>query len=140
MDERKAEDASGKYVLTLKYPCVIPVMEKAKVSETWKKMEFAFNSRCKEANAKILEELVSLRHEKALLLGYPKHADFVVETRMSKTSSAVQKFLAELSEKLTPLSDRDKEECLVYKKKEMAERGEEFDGVLNAWDRVYYSK
>jgi len=42
-------------------------------------MEKAFNSRCKETNVAIIEELVVLRAEVANLLGFKAHADYVLD-------------------------------------------------------------
>ena len=45
----------------------------------------AFNARCMDTNTAILTELCVLRNEKALILGYPDHASFVLDVRMAKT-------------------------------------------------------
>ena len=65
---RRQEDGSHK--VTLKYPCVVPLMERCKVAGTRQLIEQAFNARCIGENTPILEELVGLRHKKALLMGY----------------------------------------------------------------------
>lgn len=37
------------------------------------------------------------------MMGYPNHAAFITEIRMSKTPDAVMEFLMDLSDKLTPV-------------------------------------
>lgn len=132
------KSSTGKISLDLKYPSYIPVMKLCKVESTRQQMEKAFNARCIEENTKILEELVELRAQSAKIMGYATHADFVTEIRMSKSASSVEKFLAQLSSKLTPLLEREIKVLLELKKKEKADRGEEFDGKINAWDKSYY--
>ena len=56
----------------------------------------------------------------------------------AKTPEAVQTFLNELSEKLTPLVEKDIESFLALKKTECESRGEEFDGVINMYDYSFY--
>lgn len=46
-----------------------------------------------QENCAILKELVSLRAQKASLLGFQTHADYVLEMNMAKTSQTVATFL-----------------------------------------------
>lgn len=132
----KTED--GKLKVTLKYPHYFPLMKKCFVPETRQKVEFAFNSRCKEDNNLLLRELVKLREEKSSLLGFDTHADFILEMNMAKNSKTVASFLDELSQKLKLLGEKERIVMLELKKKECAKRGLEFDAQINAWDMRYY--
>ncbi|PIN88487.1 hypothetical protein AB205_0115830 [Aquarana catesbeiana] len=113
-------------------------MKKCFVPETRRKVELAFNSRCKEENNKILRELVKLREEKSSLLGFKTHADFILEMNMAKNSKTVASFLDELSQKLKPLGEQERAVMWELKRKECEKRGFEFDGQINAWDMRYF--
>uniref|UniRef100_A0A8C5LVA1 Thimet oligopeptidase n=1 Tax=Leptobrachium leishanense TaxID=445787 RepID=A0A8C5LVA1_9ANUR len=128
----------GKLKITLKYPHYFPLMKKCFNPETRRKVETAFNSRCKEENGKILQELVQLREEKSKLLGFETHADFILEMNMAKCSKTVANFLDELSQKLKPLGEQERVVLLELKRKECEKRGFEFDNKINAWDMRYY--
>ncbi|NWH78237.1 THOP1 oligopeptidase, partial [Piaya cayana] len=132
----KTED--GKLKVTLKYPHYFPLLKKCYVPETRRKVEEMFNSRCKEENCLILKELVDLRAQKASLLGFNTHADFVLEMNMAKSSKTVATFLDELAQKLKPLGEKERAVILDLKKKECEKRGLEFDNRINAWDMRYY--
>ncbi|KAM9848386.1 thimet oligopeptidase isoform 2-T2 [Aulostomus maculatus] len=124
--------------VTLKYPHYFPTMKKCFVPETRRKLEEAFNSRCREENSAILKELVELRARKSSLLGFPTHADFVLEMNMAKSAKKVASFLEELACKLKPLGDEERLVILKLKEKECKKRSLPFNGELHAWDTRYF--
>uniref|UniRef100_A0A8B9RJR9 Thimet oligopeptidase n=1 Tax=Astyanax mexicanus TaxID=7994 RepID=A0A8B9RJR9_ASTMX len=132
------KDETGNLKLTLKYPHYFPTMKKCYVPETRRKLEEAFNSRCKEENSAILKELVELRSQKCALLGFSTHADFVLEMNMAKASKKVASFLEELARKLKPLGEEERAVILKLKEKECQKRNLPFTGELYAWDTRYY--
>ncbi|XP_063259238.1 thimet oligopeptidase isoform X2 [Prinia subflava] len=91
-----------------------------------------------EENCLILKELVDLRAQKANLLGFSTHADFVLEMNMAKSSRTVATFLDELAQKLKPLGEKERAVILDLKRKECEKRGLDFDNRINAWDMRYY--
>ena len=54
-----------------------------------------------------MQELVELRHKKALAMGYSTHAAFITEDRMAGSATKVAEFLGELGTKLRPLFERE---------------------------------
>ncbi|KAG9350796.1 hypothetical protein JZ751_024685 [Albula glossodonta] len=132
------KDSDGKLKITLKYPHYFPTMKKCYIPETRKKLEQAFNSRCKEENSNILKELVKLRAQKCSLLGFSNHADFVLEMNMAKSGKKVSVFLEELARKLKSLGEEERAVILKLKQEECKKRNLPFDGKLYAWDTRYY--
>lgn len=132
------EKDGEKLKVTLKYPHYFPTMKKCFVPETRRKLEEAFNSRCKEENSAILKELVELRAQKSSLLGFTTHADFVLEMNMAKSGKKVASFLEELAHKLKPLGDEERSVILKLKEKECQKRNLPFRGELHAWDTRYF--
>nr|XP_046248364.1 thimet oligopeptidase [Scatophagus argus] len=132
------EQDGDKLKVTLKYPHYFPTMKKCFVPETRRKLEEAFNSRCKEENSAILKELVELRAQKSSLLGFSTHADFVLEMNMAKSGKKVANFLEELACKLKPLGDEERSVILTLKEKECQKRNLPFTGELHAWDTRYF--
>ncbi|XP_022105541.1 thimet oligopeptidase-like isoform X1 [Acanthaster planci] len=136
--KRLDKTAEGKCKVSLKYPDYFPAMRKARNPETRRKLEFAFNSRCKEENTKIMEELVEIRQKLADLLGYPTHAAYILELRMAKTPETVSKFLKDLVGKLRVLQTAELETFLSYKKEECEKYGFPFNNTIDLWDMRYY--
>ncbi|XP_053502132.1 neurolysin, mitochondrial isoform X4 [Ictalurus furcatus] len=132
----KTED--GRYRVTLAYPHYFPLMKRCHVPETRRKMEAAFNSRCKEVNTEILEQLIELRAKAAKLLGFSSHANYVLEMNMARNSNTVSHFLDELYEKLKPVGQKERQYLLSLKQAECQRRGLDCDGQLHAWDLPYY--
>ncbi|KAJ8287047.1 hypothetical protein GJAV_G00046440 [Gymnothorax javanicus] len=132
----RAED--GRFKVTLEYPHYYPLMKRCYVQETRRRMEAAFQSRCKEVNTAILERLISLRAKVADLLGFDSHADYVLEMNMAKNPSNVAKFLDEFYEKLKPVGEQERRCILRLKRKECLRRGYVFDGQIRGWDVPYF--
>lgn len=128
----------GKLRVSLKYPHYFPCMKFAKNPATRSTIESAFNSRCVKENTPILEELVELRAKKSSLLGFPTHADFVLDMRMAKTHKRVAEFLKDLAVKLKPLKESEMALFLEYKKKDCEEGGYDFDNSISMADFRFY--
>lgn len=73
--------ADGKFKIALSYPTVFPILNTCTVPLTRKTVEVAFNRRCIDKNVAILEEMLVLRHNIAITLGYENHASYVLELR-----------------------------------------------------------
>jgi len=124
----------GKLKVTMKYPHFFPVTRKCKNPSTRFQVEKLFQSKCKEENTKIIEEIINLRQDQAKILGYQNHAAYIQEVRMAKNPETVKNFLSELAVKLQPLWVKEREIMLGMKKTECESLGLEFDETLNYWD------
>ncbi|MDR2407154.1 MAG: M3 family metallopeptidase, partial [Bacteroidales bacterium] len=127
------EETKGKWVFTLNNPSLLPFLQYAdnrtKREEIWK----AYSSRCDGGeydNNNIIKKLVQLRVERAQLLGYKTHADFVLDDNMAKTPQAVYELLMQV---WNPALAKAKEEAALYQK----EAGKE---KLMPWDWRYYTE
>ncbi|MBI5630387.1 MAG: Zn-dependent oligopeptidase [Elusimicrobia bacterium] len=125
----------GLYRVSVDYPDYFPFMENAKNSEARRKLEFLFNNRAAKENLPLLKEALRLRQKAARLLGYPSHADYVLEERMAKNSRSVREFLGNLRKRLEPLAQKELQELSAFKKQA---EGASADPVLRAWDWRYY--
>ncbi|ASV29419.1 M3 family metallopeptidase [Maribacter cobaltidurans] len=126
------------WMITLDYPSYIPFMKYAKNRDLRKELAIAFGSKAfhndELDNQENVLKITSLRFERAQLLGYKTHADFVLEERMAESPEKVHGFLKELLEKAKPAAEREF--------KQLADFAEELDGigVLEKWDGSYYSE
>ncbi len=128
----------GKWVFTLAFPSYVPFMTYAQNRELRKQLYFAYNTKaCKGDeldNRDLIKKILSLKDERARLLGYHRYADFVLEERMAGSGEEVMAFLHDLLEKSKP---KAQEEI-----RELAEFAKELDGIgtLEKWDFSYYSE
>ncbi|XP_023238829.1 thimet oligopeptidase-like [Centruroides sculpturatus] len=137
--ENLTKSETGKRKVTLKYPHYFSIMGKAKNPETRKKLEYAFNSRCIDENSTILEKLAELRHETALLLGFPNHVAFITDLRMAKTAKTVYNFLTTLASKLEPLWKEERKFIMELKNKECNKLDIPFEDKLHPSELRYYN-
>jgi mitochondrial intermediate peptidase len=97
-------------------------------------MYVAEHSRSAKANLKVLDELLSARHDLAKLLGFEGYAHLMFEGRLASSPEDVQLFLHDLSQFVRPMAEGESNTLLERKIRE--ERDEQ--SQLFAWDRSYY--
>ena len=127
------EKTKGKWVFTLNNPSLLPFLQyadnRAKREEIWR----AYSSRCNGGefdNTEIIKKIVKIRIERAELLGYKTHADYVLDERMAKTSESVYNLLLQVWK---PALAKAKEEAEMYQKAAGKNK-------LEPWDWRYYTE
>lgn len=137
-EEAKAKDREGEYLITLQAPSYIPFMTYASNRQLREKLFRAFGSKAfkgnEHDNQSNVKRIVALRHQRALLLGFKHHADYVLQERMAKSKERVDAFLAELLEVSKVACADELDELLSFAK--------QLDGIekLERWDIAYYSE
>lgn len=128
----------GSWIFTLHFPSYIPFMTYADNRELREKMFRAYGSKAfkgdEHDNQQIILNKVRLRHDRANLLGYKSHADFVLEERMAESPSKVMEFLNNLLQHARPVAEKEVKELIDYAK---SVGGPE---RLEKWDIAYYSE
>lgn len=125
------------WAFSLDYPSYIPFVTYSKRRDLREKMARAFGSRANKGNENDNREIVlriaNLRHQRAKLLGYDSHADFVLEERMAEKPAKVEAFLEDLLSKAKPAALKDLEKLKALASK---------DGIseLQKWDSSFYSE
>ena len=92
------------------------------------------NNNDKNDNKKIITDIVSLRLEKARLLGFDCYSNFVLDNTMAKNSATVMEFLNNLWNYALPKAKAEAAELQKLMDKEG--KGEK----LEAWDWWYYTE
>jgi Zn-dependent oligopeptidase len=141
--EQAAQDAidkgeDGKWVITLDYPSYIPFMTYASNRALRKELSIAFGSKSFKGdsfdNQEIVKQIVQLKNQRAQLLGYATHANFVLEERMAESPEKVMDFLNDIETYGLTAAQEDVKEVEAFAKK--------LDAIdqLNRWDFGYYSE
>ena len=115
---RAAAEKDGKdgYKLSLKMPCYLPVMQFASNSDLRQKLYKAYVTRASDQtdaefasldNSELIQEILQLRQEESLLLGYSNYAEVSVATKMADSPAKVISFLRDLSQRARPFAEKD---------------------------------
>ena len=137
MHESK-RDASGNYVLDLKYPSYIPFLQNAKSEAARKRYYFAKLNEGGAKNLELLDEIFRLRKELAGLYDLPSFAHYVLRRRMVERPEVVFKFLGDVSAAVTELEKKEIEELRAEKAKDLDRPLA--DTRLERWDVSYYQE
>jgi len=134
----KAKGMEGKWLFTPQAPSYFPFMTYADNRALREKMFRGYMMRGNNGNDhdnnKIVSDIVRLRVEKARLLGYESHADYVLERNMAKEPEKVMDFLGQIWDAALPVA---KEEAAAQQALIDAEGGK---FRLEPWDWFYYTE
>lgn len=127
----------GKWLFTLDYPSYIPFVQYADNRDLREKMWRAFGNRAygdEFDNCENIKKIVSLKDERAKLLGYKHHADYVLERRMAEKPENVLTFLEKLKTAYKPAAQAD-----LKALQDFAKQTGDID-ELKPWDVGYYAE
>ena len=100
--EAKNKEKEGKWVFTLSNASVMPFLQYADNRELrktiWNAYQIRGNQNNDKDNKNFALKMANLRMQKAQLLGYKNHAEYVLEESMAKTPEAVNNLLTKLWE------------------------------------------
>lgn len=128
----------GKWLFTLHKPSMIPFLQYSEKRELREKIFNAYinrgNNNNKNDNKTIAAREASLRVQRANLLGYKTHADYVLEENMAKSPENVYNFLDEVKMPAMKMAVKEAEELQIM----IDAEGEDFK--LQPWDWWYYAE
>ncbi|MBV2165020.1 MAG: M3 family metallopeptidase [Kaistella sp.] len=134
-EDAKERNLEG-FVVTLQYPSYIPFMTYAENRELRKELALANGKKSfsnnEFDNQNLIKEIITLKQEKAQLLGYKNYADYVLEERMAKSPDQVTSFLNELLEKAKPYAEKEIEELKTLAKADGIEEMQSYDHAFYA--------
>ena len=137
-DTAKQLKLDGKWAFTSQVPSMTPFLQYSTRRDLREQLHRAYFMRGDRDNANdnkdVVKKIAALRAERAQLLGYPTHADFVLEERMAKNPATVMAFLQRL---WTPALERAEKEAAEMQAIIDREKG---GFQLASWDWWYYAE
>jgi len=128
----------GKWIFTVHKPSLIPFITYADNRIMRENLFKAYinlgNNNNEFDNNKIIEKIIALRAERADMLGYKTHADFILERNMAKTPDKVISFLDQIWKPALRVAKAEAKQLqeMIYAS------GENF--TLEPWDWWYYTE
>ena len=130
-----AKGSSAPFLLHMQGPMVQAVLGFCTNRGLREKMWKAYNSRGMRganSNYPVIADILRLRHERAVLLGFRNHAEYVLENRMAETPQKAEALLTKLLQAARPKAELDFTEIRKLAKE---------DGIeLEPWDFSFYSE
>jgi peptidyl-dipeptidase Dcp len=136
--DAKAKGKEGKWVFTLSNSSVMPFLQYISNRELRKQIWNAYQTRGNHDddldNKKNAVELANLRGQKARLLGFKSHSNYVLEESMAKTPENVNKLLNDLWKPALEIAKTEASDI----QKMMAKDG--IKGAVQPYDWRYYTE
>ncbi|MFI9572948.1 M3 family metallopeptidase [Microbispora rosea] len=127
-DQARERGLDGKYLITLVLPTGQPTLAELTNRSLRERIHRASVGRG-AANAELIKEIAVLRRERARLLGYENHAEYVLADQTAGTTRAV----TEMLDRLVP-------PAVANARKEQADLEELAGHPIQPWDWAFYSE
>ena len=137
----KAQNQDG-YLLTLDFPCYLPVMTYCDNRKLREEMYTAFSTRASDQgpnagefdNSANMTEILKLRHELANLLGFESYAHYSLASKMAESPEQVIGFLEDLAAKSKAQAEQEYAELKAFAQEQHGAKD------LQPWDVTYYGE
>lgn len=96
-DQLAAYEDGGRYVVPIELPTTQALQSELDTSSARHKLFDASRARGRDSNPDIVLESVTLRQERAKLLGFDTHADYVIAEETAGTAAAARQLIADLA-------------------------------------------
>lgn len=134
----KEKGKEGKWVFTIQKPSMIPFLTYSKKRELRKQILLAYAGKGDHNdsldNKENIKQILKLRLEKANLLGFKTHSDYVLDRQMAKNPQNVFDLLNQVWEKALPVAKKEAAELQKMLVKDVP------GATLEPWDWWYYSE
>lgn len=143
---------------SVKAPVLTPIMQRAKRSETRRRILEAAQKQCEAQNGPLLLRLVQGRHQAAQHLGFASHAERMLGCKMAGSAAKARLFCEDMLRRVSPLRDADLQRLSERRRADVGGPGVEPEGppqkcsksacggsatdrrdVLQAWDTAFYT-
>ncbi len=134
--EAESRGKSGQYVFAISRSSITPFLQYADSRDLREKMYRAYTDcgTMTTNNHPVIQEIVELRAERARVLGFDTHADFMLDDRMAKTPEAVKELLDRV---WAPCQEKVAKEAEDLQSR-IQDDGGNFE--LQPWDWWYYTE
>ncbi len=129
------------YIFTLEMPSYLPFMTYCEDRELRRELYTAYNTRSSDIgpnagkwdNAPLMDEILSLRHREAKLLGFETFAHLSLATKMADKPQTVISFLEDLAKKSHAQGQKEVAKLEAFAKEQGLDK-------LEPWDLAFYSE
>jgi peptidyl-dipeptidase Dcp len=129
---------SGKYLLKLELPTLQPLLASLENRDVRKRLYTASISRGNRGNAfdnkTVLATIAAVRAERAMLLGYPHHAAYVISDKTAATADNARNLLERLAPSAVANANAEAEELQDYLNQDVP------GAQLEPWDWSFYAE
>jgi oligopeptidase A len=137
--ETAATAERGPWRITLDSPSFVPFMEHSQRRELREQLYRAFITRASagaEDNTPLIGRILTLRQEKATLLGYRTYAELSLASKMAPDVAAVERLLEELRQASFAAAQQDLDDLTTFAHAQGAPEAE----TLHHWDIPFWAE